>query len=241
MSESQFFGIEPNVHEPGLDGAIIRADAVLHDYSVEERVGLLDKLDAVLEQWAQENGYTPASYRTGLTTMQQWLPPPGAGPAKSPIGNQDLVTGHLIPQEYPPFHALLGRICPDPELALSMVFALLLLREAASGNREGVTEAVRAMDKASSHIQSLARQGHRTLAGRRKGGMKGAEARIREAHASHQKIVSIAEGLLKQGHKPHQLARIIAKRMTISDKTVRRVLQANGILKKRTPTKHGSI
>ena len=157
------------------------------------------------------------------------------------MSNLALLVDYLIPQDYPPFYDLLQRICPDVELALFRLIALLIFREAASGNDEGVAEAVREMDAMSPHIQSLAQVGHKTQAGRRKGGRKGAETRREAVKVEHQRIVSMAKQLLSQDCKPRQLAGIIAKRTDRTDKTVRRVLQRHGILEKRTRTRRSSL
>ena len=218
-------------YELELDGVIEKAEAELTGYSEDQIRGLLKQLDKILDQWANEHGYHRADRRVGTTVKTEWLPPDDKSPLDLPTSSVAVVLQHLIPEKYPPLQQLVERLSPDDfELGLAKVFALLILREAVSGDAESVIEAVEAYDERYTYIRRLADIGFKTKRGWKRGGKKGAAARAEQVRARNERIVSLAKQLLDTGHKRRGLARVIAERIgDVSERIVQRVLQDAGI------------
>jgi len=224
-------GLREERYELDLDGVIEKAEAELTGYSNDQIRDLLKQLDTILEQWANEHGYQRADRRVGTTVKTEWLPPDDKSPLDLPTSSVAVVLQHLIPGKYSPLQELVERLSPDDlELGLAKVFALLILREAVSGDADSVIDAVEAYDGRYAYIRRLADIGFKTKRGWKRGGKKGAAARAELVRSRNERIVSLAEQLLDAGHKRRGLAHVIADRIgDVSDRTVQRVLQDAGI------------
>ena len=224
-------GLREKRYELDLDGPIEKAKAELADYSDHQIRDLLKQLDKILDQWANEYGYHRADRRVGTTVKTEWLPPDDSSPLDLPTSSVAVVLQHLIPEKYSPLQQLVERLSPDDlELGLAKVLALLILREAVSGDAESVIEAVEAYDGRYAYIRRLADIGFKTERGWKRGGQKGAAARADQVRSRNERIVSLAKQLLDAGHKRRGLAGVIAERMgDVSEKIANRVLRKAGI------------
>ena len=224
-------GLREEIYELDLDGVLEKAEAELTGYSDDQIRDLLKQLDKILEQWANEHRYHRADRRVGTTVKTEWLPPDDRSPLDLPTSSVAVVLQRLIPEKYPPLQELVERLSPDDlELGLAKVFALLILREAVSGDTESVIDAVEAYDERYAYIRRLADIGFKTKRGWKRGGKKGGGARAEKLKPRNERIVSLAKQLLNAGHKRRGLAGVIADRMDdVSEKIVSRVLRKAGI------------
>ena len=235
-------GLGEEIYELDLDGVLEKAEAELTGYSDDQIRDLLKQLDKILDQWANEHGYHRADRRVGTTVKTEWLPPDDSSPFDLPSSSVAVIVQRLFPEKYSPLEELVERLSPDDrELGLAKVFALLILREVVSGDADSVIEAVEAYDGRYAYIRRLADIGFKTKRGWKRGGRKGAVTRSEKTKLRDETIVSFAKTFLAKGHKPHELTRLITENMDVREKTVRRVLQREKILKKRTRTEHVSI
>lgn len=209
--------LDDPVYDTQLEAAVIKARTELHDFSEEQVHELWEQVWMRLRQYASENGYTPATIRTGVEVMTRWLPPEADSSVASHADNVGLLIDHCLCVGYPPFLELIEEIDENPHFGVCRILAVLALHETASGNFEGAIEAANCLDAMYGHIRPLAQYGYASKSGRSRGGTTTSEDRRTK---TAEEIARVEKELSEM--EPHNRASKIAKRLGLDQSTVRR-------------------